>query len=170
MVYFYEVVNNTLTESTMNDKKNETEKQFWVSFFSKVSIIAITLLSLLWVVSVAIGCIWGTRPLNKMDFVATVVIVPALTATVKFGKVCPAFNKGTRWDFTTGCIQAGLVLAAGYVAIPPWSALLCLNVPNRVCISITGTTLAAIDVIIAIAILLKTDYYDKHTGTKHINS
>lgn len=139
----------------MEAVEEESTLHFW-AYFVRVFLIAGSIFSFSWLCSITIDRIFDSRLWKKQTRDDPVV------TTTKFVKAQPALFKRTRWTFAEGSALAGLVLGAGIVGIPSWTAAICLVFSSPVYGPVAGSILAAIDIAIAAAILWRTDGFEMH--------
>ncbi|KAK5959620.1 uncharacterized protein PWA37_002739 [Arxiozyma heterogenica] len=139
--------------------KKESMLHFWTTFVLRVIFIAASILLILWFYSITVAPIFGGRSWKKKAIIGAVGVV-LITAT--FAKTYPVLFKRARWTFAVGSTLAGLVLAAGSVAIPSWTAAICLAFSSPACVPVTDSILIAVDVAIAAAIIWKTEDFEMH--------
>lgn len=139
--------------------KKECMLHFWTTFVLRVIFIAASILLVLWFCSITVARIFGGRSWKKKAIIGAVGVV---VITANFAKAHPVFFKRAHWTLAADSTLAGLMLAVGSVGIPSWTATICLAFSGPVCVPIAGSILVAIDVVIAAAVIWKTEGFEMH--------
>lgn len=139
--------------------KKESMLHFWTTFVLRVIFIAASILLVLWFCSITVARIFGGRSWKKKAIIGAVGVV---VITANFAKAHPVFFKRAHWTLAADSTLAGLMLAVGSVGIPSWTAAICSAFSGPVCVPIAGSILVAIDVVIATAVIWKTEDFEMH--------
>lgn len=133
----------------------ESLLHLWLSFILQVIFITLCITTVIGSVIIIIAaCIFESNIWEKLPLV---VIVAAIMATSLYVKAHSLLFEHTLWNFRAGITLAFLVILAGKMINPPWSALICYRSPGPVCLPVANAILATIEIAIVGAIIWNTD-------------